>query len=403
MNVKIPVVFLLFFLGSTAPLIWAQADGVIKGTVIDEKDKPVAKARVHIAENGPQSGHRLLQVYETNVDGRFTINHVPWGTYVILAGKEDDGYPDTKFAFYSNLEVPTVALGPLFPTADVTVRFAPKAGILDITSVVDAVTGKSLREASAVTLKRIDNPNFSITASASASHLFLPALTRVTIEINAQGYKPWPDQRREIRLQPEAELKLDVKLQPESPYPTVIDVLRDIGINNNRIFTLEEVQSSGDLLGQMRTYRLPHPSAKADFVKALDYLSRNVPNFSYEIDKKNARIVHIMDRRLAQQQEYALDKIVNDIDFTASASSLMSAISAKVNLILWMQLAASDDLLAIDLNEKVDLKASGLKVRDALSEILPLPKQGGLLWIAETELGPATVSIVKLCCTPQKH
>src|SRR6266852_4124555 len=103
-------------------LAWPQAVGTISGIVEDENAKPVAKANVHIAQTESFSGHHVVRFYETDDGGKFTISHVPWGTYIVMAGKEEDGFADTLAAFYSNLEAPTVVLGPLFPSADVVVR-----------------------------------------------------------------------------------------------------------------------------------------------------------------------------------------------------------------------------------------------------------------------------------------
>ena len=126
---------------------WAQVHGTVTGTVLDEMGKPLVKARVRVVEKTPFAGHRPIQFYETDSNGHFLIGHVPWGTYIVVGGKEDAGYPNTQFAFYSNLAVPTVVLTPDSPTVDVDLRFGPKAGILEVAPVTDEATGKEIRSA----------------------------------------------------------------------------------------------------------------------------------------------------------------------------------------------------------------------------------------------------------------
>jgi hypothetical protein len=197
----------------------AQTDGTITGRVVDETGKPLAGAKVHVAEKKPLYGSRVLQFHETDTDGKFVISHVAWGTYVVMAGKENAGYADTTGAFYSNLDVPTVDVYPLSPTANVTVRLGPKAGVLHV-AVTDALTGKVVRNAD-ITLRRADNPRFFIKESADLKDILIPSITAVTIRIEAQGYEPWPPsdgskELGEIRLKSQEILNLEVKLQPLS-------------------------------------------------------------------------------------------------------------------------------------------------------------------------------------------
>jgi len=191
-----------------------QKTGTVSGVVLDETGKPVEGASVHVAELGPFYGHRILQIHETDSKGRFSIDDLKWGSYAVLVGKEEAGYPDQKIAFYSNLAVPTVTLNPEFPTADVKVKLPPKAGRIEITTVVDASTGKKI-ETATMTLHRLGTP-FLITASAGS--ILVPSDTEISIEVEAPGYQRWPavdekDSNR-LRLKPLEIRKLQVKLQP---------------------------------------------------------------------------------------------------------------------------------------------------------------------------------------------
>lgn len=201
---------------------FARAQGTITGTVVDDAGKPVAGAKVHIAEK-KLVVHRLIRFYETDDGGRFHIADVPWGTYVVMAGKEDASYPDLIFSFYNNLALPNVTLAEDFRSVDVIVKIGPKAGVLDLEPVTDSITGKEIRSAS-VTLRRSENPDLFLSASATQGHIFVPASTNVIVEITAEGYKPWPPAgtaEGKLFLKPEEVKKLRVVLQPQDARPDV--------------------------------------------------------------------------------------------------------------------------------------------------------------------------------------
>lgn len=201
---------------------FARAQGTITGTVVDDAGKPVAGAKVHIAEN-KFVVHRLIRFYETDDGGRFHIADVPWGTYVVMAGKEDAGYPDLAFNFYNNLALPDVTLAEDFPSVDVIVKIGPKAGVFDLAPVTDAATGKEIPLAS-VTLRRAANPDLSVSVSATQRRILVPALTDVLIEVTAEGHKAWPptgSAEGKLFLKPEEVKKLQVVLQPQDAKPDV--------------------------------------------------------------------------------------------------------------------------------------------------------------------------------------
>lgn len=198
-----------------------QSFGTIRGTVVDENGFPLANARVHVADTKPLYGSRVVDYHTTSLNGKFEIGHLAWATYAVMAGKESVGYADTGLAFQSNLDVPFVILSPATPSADVTVHLGPKAGVLDITSVIDVVSGKDISRESGVTLRRVDHPNFFMSTSVTVHPLFVPALTEVIMEIRAEGYKPWPaldaPDRGRLNLKPGQVVRMDIKLEPDSP------------------------------------------------------------------------------------------------------------------------------------------------------------------------------------------
>jgi hypothetical protein len=208
--VKSPVALLLaLFL---TPLAYGQ--GLIQGTVRDENGKPLAGANVHIQSTHRHFGRTVLEFHTTDRDGKFTIESVPWGTYSVLAGKEESGYPDTKLIIYATRGIPKVTVSPSSPIGTVVVLLGPKAALLRINSVRDRNTGAAIR-APAITVRLAAKPTVFLTASTTLGRIFVPANTDVVVDISASGYATWPNPPRKIQLKPAETLVLDAVLHPK--------------------------------------------------------------------------------------------------------------------------------------------------------------------------------------------
>lgn len=206
---------------SSVHVVFAQNGATVKGVVVNESGKSVTGAQVYVLEKRRFVGHRLLEVHETDSSGEFVASNLTWGTYMVMASKPSDGYPDTKLAFYSDLAVPTVTLSPSFPQAHVNVQLGPKAGILEVSSLENALSGKAIEYAT-ITLRRVHKPTFFITTATKAgTRILVPSLTDVSVGVSAQGYKSWPSQDEQkksaqFRLKPEEVYKLRIRLEPEA-------------------------------------------------------------------------------------------------------------------------------------------------------------------------------------------
>jgi hypothetical protein len=192
----------------------AQNSGSIRGMVLDENGQPLVGAEVSATKDEFQA-HRVGRFFNTDSDGHFEVKDLPLGIYVVLARKEDEGYPETRLAFYSNLEVSRATLTAAQPDAYVTLRMSPKAGWLEL-SVVDQATGTKLQSAT-VTLRRVANPNLYISTSATNKRTAVPSQVDVSVEIAAPGYREWTESSRGgapyiIRLSPGETSKLSVSL-----------------------------------------------------------------------------------------------------------------------------------------------------------------------------------------------
>ncbi len=209
------VVFLTVVLYCTA--FAAPESGTIRGRVFDESGHPIRGASINILGKGSHVGHRPIRNFETTGDGSFEVLSVPFGTYVVVGSKESDGYPDQKLAFYSNLNVPTVTVTPEAPLATVRVTLGPKAARIQLGKSLDTITGRVV-ESATITLKRVWNPSFFITTSATTSSLEVPADVDLTCEISAPGYLTYlcnPAPGHVIRLGSKDTFEVIPRLRPQ--------------------------------------------------------------------------------------------------------------------------------------------------------------------------------------------
>jgi hypothetical protein len=173
----------------------------------------------------------------------------------------------------------------------------------------------------------------------------------------------------------------------------LLDYLAELGKADDRFFTIEEAWKGDKPMISLEAQWIQKPFEQKSLQQELERLRGSVPNFSYEVDKTNSRIVHIKDARLAQQKGYGLESVIKRIDFTGKVNELPSAIGKlgiPVSLPVVMDLRQSLDHMT-----EVQVKGEGLKVRDALSNFIPLEGRGGrLLWVARTKLNQGEVSYV---------
>jgi hypothetical protein len=165
--------------------------GAISGFVIDENGHPVALANVYSMPSSQPTNGRVMSV-QTDKDGKFLLQSVPPGLNTVHAYKEDDGYPDTFFAFYvtDRRAIPQVTVYQQ-QVANVVVQLGPKAGKMVI-QVFDVDTNERIDNA-AVELKRPGDPNAYVSLSCIPSEtsgsceILVPPLP-TNIKASKSGY-----------------------------------------------------------------------------------------------------------------------------------------------------------------------------------------------------------------------
>jgi len=179
--------------------------------------------------------------------------------------------------------------------------------------------------------------------------------------------------------------------------------LNEIGRKYDTYFTIEEAWADDGSINPMRA-ALVQPLPKAEsLVQELEYLKKAVANLTYSPDQANSRIIHIIDSRLLSQKDYALERVIPRIDYNGPAYDLADAIAKLGILISCRRFGSLPHLEAWDYVSVVHVKGESLKVRGALSDFLPLDRQGNILWVATTKIGPCETSYVAIHGSPRQR
>jgi hypothetical protein len=165
----------------------------------------------------------------TDDQGRFSLSNLPDGEYTIRAYKEEDGYPDLTFSFYSEaynaVRWPQITVVNGTTVEDVIVHVAsPKCGRLLIT-VIDAKTNKKIQDAE-VSLNHEGKPKTLLISGANrpdySFNLLVPPDVPVDLKVSAPGYRDWQyntdnpkGETKTLRLAPDTTKELNVSLQPQ--------------------------------------------------------------------------------------------------------------------------------------------------------------------------------------------
>lgn len=188
-----------------------QTDGTISGTVMDERGAPVAKAKVNADPTDGRPRASLVRSVETDENGHFLIDRLSWGSYRVFAQKEDAGYPNMNWSFYSDDIYRTVEISANAPKTEVRIQLGPRGGILT-GSIRNALTGAPL--GATFKLARTTSPNKWISPGVASDYrVLLPSSTDVVLEVSAPGFKTWTFPSP-LNLQPGAEMHLDIALEP---------------------------------------------------------------------------------------------------------------------------------------------------------------------------------------------
>ena len=198
------------------------AEARIIGLVVDEQGRPLKNIFVHAFL---KQKHLFMPTANSNEAGEFAIENLEAGTYDIFGENDAAGYPNTYLPFYPNENPIQVTLGDV-STARVFLALGPKAGVLS-GEVRDKRSGRIIasRHAPRFIVRKSSNQEDSIEFHGPPKFRWLiPPGTDVTLEVTAEGYKPWlyaypPDSLNPLpfRLESGEEKILNIELEPETP------------------------------------------------------------------------------------------------------------------------------------------------------------------------------------------
>lgn len=197
-----------------------EGSGQIEGIVIYEDGEPVKGATVFAFPLDRGLAAKVPSA-DTNELGHFQISRLWLGKFAVTAKKEDEGYPDTNIAFYSDQKIAPITLSLSHPSATETILLGPKAGILTGT-VADAVSGAPVDPC--VDFHRASDPNnfLSGTGLVNAEYrVLVPSDREVIMKIWHEGYLPWyypgtsnKSDAEPLRLKSGEKRTLNIRLQP---------------------------------------------------------------------------------------------------------------------------------------------------------------------------------------------
>lgn len=176
--------------------------------------------------------------------------------------------------------------------------------------------------------------------------------------------------------------------------------LVQLGKDYDCFFTIEGAWRDGEGMNMLEAQWV-QPSEKKGLQQELERLRQTVPNFTYETNKQNSRIIHIIDARLKRQKGYGLESTIQSIDFTGIVDGLANAIGEQGIPISSRGLTDIYEGLSQDYRTEVHVKGKGLKVRDALSNFISLEGRGRVIWIARTKIGQREMSYVHFHGAPK--
>ena len=179
------------------------------------------------------------------------------------------------------------------------------------------------------------------------------------------------------------------------------EYLVQLGKDYDRFFTLEEAWKDGESMNMLEFEWVQGFSEMKGLQQDLERLRQTVPNFTFETNKQNPRIIHIIDARLKRLKGYGLESTIQSIDFTGTVDELVTAIGEHGMPVSPRGVSDISEGLSQDYRTEVHVKGKGLKVRDALSNFISLDGRGRVIWIARTKIGQREMSYVHFHGAPK--
>jgi len=209
---SISIAAILLFLATL--LCYAQSGrqalslGRINGIVLNEDGQPVTHARVCVSLAGSSKTECSVLTDEA---GQFETQHLSMGTFYVFATKEEDGY-----SMQNQGSGQKVVLANQDPGANITIKLAPKAGML-IGTVRDSLTAEPVHRIRVAYISTDGGATGSTGEYTGEFRINLPTTSDFIVVVTAPGYKGWiytdpSDQSPSIHLASGEQKSLDIEL-----------------------------------------------------------------------------------------------------------------------------------------------------------------------------------------------
>lgn len=177
--------------------------------------------------------------------------------------------------------------------------------------------------------------------------------------------------------------------------------LMRLGQEYDVYFTLETAWEGGEPANWMENYKIKEPPKHDGLQRELERVAKSVPHFTYTFNPTNPRVIHVMDARLARQNEYGLDGVVKSLDYKGDLAGLVTALGERGIKVSAGTLGMIGDPRPRDRHTEVRAAGRNISVRDAITYFTPLEGGYRILWISTTKLAPGAVSQIEFFGGPK--
>jgi len=183
---------------------------VIEGVVVDRNGRPVPHMPVRADPKGGYSGE--LPESATNKQGKFVITGIRYGTYLVRAGKSNEGYPWMTGTFYMNEDDGQTVVVNKEKKGFAKVVLGPRLG--RIAGTVKDANGRPLSIAIIKLIIAGSNPerSYQTTIEDDGSFIIPVPPEPVNLEAFANGYEPFKSEG--LNVSHDAMKKLQIRLHP---------------------------------------------------------------------------------------------------------------------------------------------------------------------------------------------
>ncbi len=209
-------VFAFFILSGCLAQAWDLKPGRISGQVVSSEGAPVADAQVTAALQTGVPTVRVDRWGMTDHEGRFVIDHLALGKYLMFAEKPSEVYPSRLlWCFYGPNRAITVRLTEANPSSEVDIELPPKAGTI-VVKIANAKVGTFIP--AGIKISSRDGPCSLGTGLSANDAVQIPSGVDVDVTIDAAGYADWSysdtHDGAALNLKPDETVVLNIKLAP---------------------------------------------------------------------------------------------------------------------------------------------------------------------------------------------